>query len=284
MSFNGVFTASTNTAAPSYGLFSVAEVREHGYENSSWISGAVFESTECIGNLTANSICDPDDIDILDKSENGLVLARGVAAFNIVYTVSCENSIGFRSKDFKKVVTDGVKDRSEYALEFELASGEAANAFNNATSTASLPDALALDAGIDVTSGSAVDVNSAIALLEAAYYANNPTVQGTIHLPVAMLSKVRFGLAKDHNGVLVTKAGSKITLNKAMGTDQTPLAGEVFMTGPVYVELGSEELITVTEDVIVNSKNNQVNFTATRPAAVYFDGCDVYSALADATL
>ena len=284
MSFNGVFTASDSTAVPFYGLFSVAEVREHGYENSSWIAGAVFESTECVGNLTANSICSTDTIEILDKSDNGLVMTRGVAAFSIVYSISCENSIGFKSRDFNKVVLDGVKDRSEFALESELVEGEAAAAFNSSSYAASLPHALALDMGVDVTTGGAVDVNTAIALLEAAFYANNPTIQGTIHLPVALLPKVRFGNAKDHNGVLLTKAGSKITLNKAMNNDSTPLEGRVYMTGPVYVELGSDELITVTEDVIVDSKNNQVNFTATRPAAVYFDGCDVYSALADATL
>lgn len=285
MPFNGgIFTAKDNQAAPSYGLLSVAEVTEHGYADSSWVSGGVFESTACAGKLSSNTLCVDDDTTMLDKSDNGLVMTRGVAAFNVVYELSCENSIGIKSRDFNKVVTDGVKDRSEFALEFELVFGSAANAFNTSASTSALPDAIALNSSVDVTTGTAVDINSAIALLEAAYYTNNPTVQGTIHLPVAMLSMVRYGLIKDHNGVLMTKAGSKVTLNKVLSVDTTALKDVIYMTGPVYVELGSEELITVTEDVVVNSKNNQVNFTATRPAAVYFDGCDVYSALADATL
>jgi hypothetical protein len=118
---------------------------------------------------------------------------------------------------------------------------------------------------------------------------NNPGVQATIHLTPLMAIALRNWIKED-GGKLYTKAGSLVTINRAVSGTSGPQAGTapteiwIYATGPVHVDLGSDELITVSASEIVNSVTNKVTYAAERPAAVYFDGCSWFGALADATL
>jgi hypothetical protein len=58
----------------------------------------------------------------------------------------------------------------------------------------------------------------------------------------------------------------------------------MYATGPVFVHLGSEELVTVSEDQAVNPQTNEMVMVAERPASVHWDGCCHFAQQVDVRL
>ena len=285
MPYNGIETAD-NTTAPFYGLFNVAEVHDRGASDSNWIAGFSVESSACVGTITAETLCQTSNTGLIEIFEGSGEAYFNVVAFNIIETIKCGNSIGFNAIDYRAVAAEKVKSVSEYAVEAELWSGLAAQ-----RDTQDEPASRWLAAATDVTptSGTGVSPEVAVALVEQNFARNNPGIQATIHITPLIASMIESGFFDSKDGVLRTASGSLVTVSRGGDGVTGPEDGGdlehwVYATGPVHVEIGSEELITVSPAEIVNSKNNEVTYVAARPAAVYFDGCGWYGALADASL
>jgi hypothetical protein len=58
----------------------------------------------------------------------------------------------------------------------------------------------------------------------------------------------------------------------------------MYATGPMFVVLGSKELITINEQQATNAQTNMMTYVAARPAAVYSDGCCQLAVKADIRL
>lgn len=287
MPYNGIETADVTTA-PSYGLFNVAEVHDRGASDSNWIAGFSVESTACVGTISAETLCQTSDAGLIDIFDSSGDPYFNVVAFNIIETIKCNNSIGFNAVDYRAVALDKIKTISEYAVEAELWSGTAAQ-----RDTQDEPANRWLTGATDVTptAGTGVSPEIAVALVEQNFARNNPGIQATIHISPLIASLIETGFFDSKDGVLRTASGSLVTISRGGDGVTGPKSGSggvlehwVYATGPVHVEIGSEELITVSPAEIVNSKNNEVTYVAARPAAVYFDGCGWYGALADASL
>lgn len=284
MPFNGIETAD-KVSAPSHGLFSVAEVHDRGASDSHWIAGFSVESTACVGTISAETLCQTEDAGLIEIFDGSGSPYFNVVAFNIIETIKCNNSIGFNAIDYRAVAVDKIKAISEYAVEHELWHGEAAQ-----RDTQDEPAERWLTGATDVTpTSTAVKPEIAIALVEQNFARSNPGIQATIHVTPLIATLVESGFLDDGDGNLYTAAGSKVSISRGGDGESGPTDGDtlkhwVYATGPVHVDLGAEELITVTPAEVVNPKNNEVTYVAARPAAVYFDGCGWYGALADASL
>jgi hypothetical protein len=286
MAYNGVVTAD-RLVDPSYGLFSVAKVVNHGARDEHWIGG-FFVETETCGRITdLLPLCNSTDdtpVSLLDGSADSMFFH--VVSFVILAKYECENSIGFNAIDRRATVVKQLKAVTEFSVEHELWGGDVAQQDANP-----IPAERYLANATDVTPtpGTAVAPLLALGLVEQDFANNNPGVQATVHLTPLMAIALRNWIKED-GGKLYTKAGSLVTINRGHAGDTGPHTGGtatknwIYATGPVHVDLGSDELITVSESEIVNSVTNKVTYAAERPAAVYFDGCSWFGALADATL
>lgn len=284
MVFNGVVTAD-RLVAPSFGLFSVARVQKRSASNEDWVSGFFVETDAC--GITAKTfpICAPSE----DWNEN-YTNADGspffhVAPFNILETWSCDNSIGSKAVDRRATVVRQLENISEYVVEQELWLGT-----NGQADTSSTPAERWLT-GADIAPGgnTARKPEVALALVEQAFASNNPGVQATIHV-TPLIATLLDGHFEQDGDRLYTELGSLVAISRGGEGSEGPGSGGsdtvhwLYATGPVHVDLGSDELITTSMGEIVNPITNQVTYAAERPAAVYFDGCSWYGALADATL
>ena len=281
---NGVYSAP-EPVAPKNGLFSVAEVVEHGSRDEHWIGGYSVESDICGTTIKTLPLClatDTNAIDVFDNSDAERFFH--VMGFGVIATIECANSIGFNATDGRARVVRKVVDATEYAVEQELWYGNIAqrDADTQTTPARWLTNATSV-------SSTGVKAKVALGLVEDAFARANPGVRATIHITPLVAAILGNDLDEDNNK-WYTSNGSLVAINRGGDGSDGPVAGGsdtkhwIYATGPVHVDLGSEELITVTPSESVNSKTNAVIYAAERPAAVYFDGCEWFGALADATL
>lgn len=285
--FNGVVEAE-KLPAPSYGLLSVAHVHNHGAGDDHWVGGYYVETEACGTTTQGQPLCyatDPSLYNIFDGTGSDRFFH--VSPFGIVETYECDNSIGYNAVDRRASVVKSLERVSEYAVEQELWLGTSAQLDADALA----PATRWLIAADDVTptAGTAVKPKLAIALVEQAFASANPGLQATIHV-TPLIAGLLNGYFVEDGDQLLTPNGSLVAISRGGEGDVGPAAGGsdtkhwVYATGQVHVDLGSEELITTSASEIVNPRDNSVIYTAERPAAVYFDGCAWFGALADATL
>lgn len=287
MVYNGVHKAD-RPVAPSFGLFSVARVQTRGATRGEyWADGYYVESDTCGLNTKILPKCSTTNewISAFDNSDGSMYFH--VAPFGILQTFECENSIGFNAIDRRATVVRQLDSVSEYAVERELWLGD-----NAQTDSTDLPAERWLANAIDATPtpGSAVSAEVALALVEQSFAENNPGVRATIHMTPLMATILDGSLEIDGDKLLTKSVGSLVAISRGGLGEEGPGAGGsatrhwIYATGPVHVDLGSDELITTSASEIVNPINNKVAYVAERPAAVYFDGCAWFGVLADATL
>lgn len=288
MAFNGV-VAADRAVEPSYGLFSVARVQKRGSGDEHWVGGYFVESDSCGLNTQILPLCseDTDDwIEAFNNSSDGDPFFK-VAPFGILETFECENSIGFNAVDRRATVVRQLESVSEYTVERELWLGE-----NAEQDPGDIPAERWLTNAIDSTPipGTAVKPQVALGLVEQAFAEENPGVQATIHMTPLVANVLKSALKAQGDRLYVKNTGSLVAISRGGAGDEGPVAGGsatkhwIYATGPVHVDLGSDELITVSASEIVNPTTNKVTYVAERPAAVYFDGCAWFGVLADATL
>ncbi len=284
MPTNGVVTAPS-AVKPSHGLFSVADVDKHGQTDSHWIEGFYVESVACGTKAESLVLCDPAKNTIFDNT-SGDTFYR-VMGFNILETWACENSVGYKAIDRRKTVRDQLEAITEYAVEQELWLGNAAQQDDN-----TIPASRWLTAAEDVTPtpGTAVKPKVALALLEQAFAEANPGMQATIHITPLLATVLDESITRSDREPLMTSVGSKVAISRGGDGSEGPHSGGsatkhwIYITGPVHVDLGVDELITQSASEFVDPVTNKVSYVAERPAAVYFDGCAWFGVLADATL
>lgn len=289
MVFNGVVKAA-DAVQPTYGLFSVAEVENHGSNNQNWIDGYFVESSLCGFSTQIIPICAPaeDWINVFDNSD-GANFFR-VSPFGIFESFECNNSIGINAVDRKATTINQLKTITEFAVERELWLGDNAQSVNDDDSDDYNNERYLTNAqDATPTPGTAVKAKLALGLLEQAFAEVNPGVQPTIHV-TPLIAVALDELLIEDDGKLITKTGAVVAVSRGGLGEEGPGSGGsatkhwMYATGPVHVDLGGEELITVNNGDIVDAKTNKVRYVAERPAAVYFDGCAWFGVLADATL
>jgi hypothetical protein len=282
----GVVTAP-KVDAPSYGLFSVADVQKRSQADSHWVDGFYVETAVCSSKAEAITICAPtSDWNTIFDNTGGSPFFH-VAAFTILETYECENSIGINAIDRRKTVREQLEAISEFAVEQELWLGTSAQ-----LDAGVIPADRWLTGATDATPtpGTAIKPRVALALVEQAFAEANPGIQATIHVTPLIAAILGDGVFTDEGGVLYTTQGSKVAISRGGDGDEGPHTGGsatkhwIYATGPVHVDLGADELITSSMSEIVNAVTNKVTYVAERPAAVYFDGCAWFGVLADATL
>lgn len=286
--YNGVVKGD-RLPEPSYGLFSVARVQKRGSSDEHWMDGYFVETDACGGHTQIIPQCTATDdewIEVIDNSDGAPFIH--VVSFGILETFECENSIGFNAVDRRATAVDLLDRVSEFSVERELWLGD-----NAQTDSSPWPAERWLAGATDVTptAGTAVKANLALALVEQAFAQANPGVQATIHVTplIATILDSQGAFEKDGDR-LFTPNGSLVAITRGGVGDEGPHSGGsdtnhwIYATGPVHVDLGSEELITTSASEIVNPVTNKITVVAERPAAVYFDGCAWFGALADATL
>lgn len=286
--FNGVVTGDS-LPEPSYGLFSVARVQKRGASDEHWMDGYFVETDACGGHTQVVPQCyatDTDWIEVIDNSDGAPFIH--VVSFAILETFECENSIGFNAIDRRATTIDLLDRVSEFAVEHELWAGD-----NAQTDSSPWPATRWLESAQDATPtpGTAVKPTVALALVEQQFAAANPGIQATIHVtPLIATILDSYGAFEKEGDRITTPTGSLVSISRGGVGDEGPHTGGsatkhwIYATGPVHVDLGSEELITTSASEIVNPVTNKITVTAERPAAVYFDGCAWFGALADATL
>lgn len=291
MAFNGVKTAD-RLVKPSYGLFSVAQVANHSGRDNDWLAGFFVETEACSHETTGLPICISTDNSAYDifNSEDDVAPFFHVVAFSIVERFNCDNSIGYNAIDRRKTVVNQLERVTEFAVEQELWLGTAAQLDGNPITAARW---LASADDVTPTAGTGVKPEVAVALVEQEFAENNPGIQATIHITPLIAAALRKSFFFEESGVLRTANGSLVAISRggvgnvgpaSVGSGGSATEHWVYATGPVYVDLGAEDLVTVSSSEIVNPVTNAVSYVAERPAAVYFDGCSWFGAIADATL
>lgn len=283
MAFNGV-VAADRADTPSYGLFSAARVQNRGSGDEHWIGGYNVESDLCGLTVRTLPLCESEAewYDLFDSSDSSRYFH--VPGFGILETYGCDNSVGFNARDDRATVIRQLKSITEYAVESELWHGHLAQGDADIN-----PTNRWLVNAERVGTGAGLKPKVALALVEQAFATNNPGVQATIHMTPLMAAVIEPAFEQDGDS-LITQNGSLVYINRGGDGSEGPASGGsdtahwIYATGPVHVDLGSDELITVSKSDIVNARDNSVLYAAERPAAVYFDGCSWYGALADATL
>lgn len=286
MAFNGVVTAD-RSVEPSYGLFSVARVQKRGSGDEHWVAGYYVESDSCGLHTQIIPLCAESEewIEAFDNSDGDPFFK--VSPFGIIEKFECENSVGFNAVDRRATVVRQLESVTEYTVERELWLGENADLD---TSAIAADRWLTNATDATPTPGTAVKPLVALGLVEQAFAEENPGIQATIHMTPLVANVIRSALKAHGDRLYVKNTGSLVAITRGGVGDEGPVAGGsttkhwIYATGPVHVDLGSDELITVSASEIVNPTTNKVTYVAERPAAVYFDGCAWFGVLADATL
>lgn len=272
MAFKGVVQAD-KLVAPEHGLFSVAKVQKHSGSDDHWVSGFYVESDACGLTVKHIPICTAgeDWVDVFDNSDGSRFFKAD--SFGILETLACDNSVGFKVAEKRAQVIRHLEAVTEYAVEYELYNGDMQAEDDDQ------PDAEDRVLIQVTTSGAYGNATDSLGVLEQLFYGDNPGVRATIHVtPLVAAQLGAAGAVRDEDGKLVTVGnGSLVTVNRAMGKMVAVTAAQpMYATGPVHVDLGSDELVTVSASEMVNPTTNEVVVTAERPAAVYFDGCSPF--------
>jgi hypothetical protein len=284
MPFNGVLPAEKLTPAP-YGLLSVADVTEHGSRDEHWIGGFSAESEACAFNATLIDICgDVNPVTVRDTLDAQRWI--NVEPYGIVARDHCLTP-GLSVIDRRARVLRQLDLITPKSVETELWQG----LFRRTADGAETGMYLASTAATTIT-GTAQKVRVGLGLLEQNLANCSSGFQGVIHITplVAALLGTELDLDKD---TLFTKSGNKVAIGvgydgRGPGDDTSPAASSVqhwmYATGPVFVHLGTDELVTVNDAQSVDPRTNIATWVAEKPAISYWDGCCHFAVKVDVTL
>ncbi len=273
------------TPKPSkFGLLNSKTIVQDGER---WNGGIAIESLHCNVSSKVIDICNTSNSVSGTEPGDSNVLFRPYA---IEASYEC-STFGFKNQDYFEKARLGLELCQSKAVEAEFWNGTLAK-LDDTEDAEGLPNPnkyLAHPDAQDVTpsAGTAVKPAYGLALLEEALGNCGCGVRGFIHATRAVGSTLA---TKVEDDALVTKLGNYViagTGYTGTGPDGTePTGSKVWMyaTGPVTARLGD---IVVTPDTLseaTNTRNNTVSVSASREAAVTWDGCCHYAVLVDLSL
>jgi hypothetical protein len=287
MPFRGIIPAAKVSAHP-FGLFSAAKVVNHTGSDDHWIGGASVETEACAFDAKVIDICgEMEPISVFDAGDAQRYF--NVTPFGIVATDTC-GTPGWSVQDRKARVVRQLELVTQKAVELELWNGAYTQEIDGATTGMYLSASDTEKVSGDV----AVKPIVGLALLEQALATCGVGMTGVIHaspLVASVLGNQHLDIADGH---LVTTNGNPVAAGagydgRGPGETDAPTGAEQFehwmyATGPVFVHLGSKELITVTEGQATNAVTNEMTYVAERPALAYWDGCCHFAVKVDVRL
>jgi hypothetical protein len=283
MAFNGIFPAQAVQPA-SFGLLSVADVVTPGDEK--WVQG-----------FSAEFLSRPDKVQLLSaltgEVPNGIVYepAEGTSTdtFQEVHPFFIEainevSGMGVRGKDPRLDVLSQLEATTQKAIERELWDGPVIKADDD-----DQPYLAKLPNGPTIIGAGAVSPKKALSLIEGSI-SNSPTgAGGVIHVTrdigsiLTLQGAIKPVDNEDGTQHLETVLGTKVVIGSGY-TGSSPDGGVgddtikfLYATGPVTVVLGTSEVINEDMSQAFTPSNNDVEFRAIRPAAVYFDPSIYYA-------
>lgn len=263
-----------------FGLFSLQDPVM--YPDEFWVGGFTLESRLC--NIRQNYL----DVCAGSAPVEGItppVGADSVQTFTpyIIEAVDTCSTFGFSSRDVEERAVTALEAASQKAVEYELWTGELAQANGYADNRY-----LASSASTDVTpgAGGAVKVRWGLAALEKALADCSVGTRGVIHMPRDVASALTLRVVDDH---LETQLGNYVVAGSGYpGTGPTgsmPANGTwMYATGPVAVTLGSAQPLGTTRSQQVTTSVNTWEARAVRPAAAVWDGCCAFAVNVDLAL
>jgi hypothetical protein len=275
-------------SAHPYGLFSAATVTNHSGGSDHWINGVAVETEACAFEAKVIDICGANpDIPVFEQGDAPRYFDG--YPFGIVASDSCV-SIGWSVQDRKAKVVRQLELITQKAVELEL--------WNGAYAQTVVPDPNFGDPAMYLSSTAATQITATpveplvgIALLEQALATCGVGMQGTIHATPLIASMLANKGIEQDDGQLKTGNGNLVVAGagydgRAPGATAPPseFVHWIYATGPVFVHLGSKELITVTEGQATNTATNEMTYVAERPAMVYWDGCCHFAVPVDVRL
>lgn len=283
MAFNGIFPAQAVQPA-SFGLLSVADVIRP--DDEKWVQG-----------FSAEFLSRPDKVQLLSaisgEVPNGIVYepAEGTSTdtFQEVHPFFIEainevSGMGVRGKDPRLDVLTQLESTTQKAIERELWDGPVIKADDD-----DQPYLAKTPNGPLVIGGGAVAPKKALSLIEGSI-SNSPTgAGGVIHVTrdigsiLTLQGAIKPVDNEDGTQHLETVLGTKVVIGSGY-TGSSPDGGVgddlikfMYATGPVTVVLGESEVINEDMNRAFTPSNNDVEFRAIRPAAVYFDPSIYYA-------
>ncbi len=290
MAFNGVIPAAKLVEAP-FGLFSAAEVSERGPRDEHWGQGFAAMSEACTFDASIVDVCGGiPPIEVFTGSDQRW---KQVRPFGIVAKDECL-ALGFNAEDRRARVIRQLDVITNKAVERELWVGDYRAAWDadleSAEAGSSTPLGYLSQADTEVVEATAQKPQIALALLEQAYADCGPGLRATIHVSPLVAEMLGDHLTAE-DGKLYTHQGNIVAVGSGYdgsGPGQAAPTNKfthwMYVTGQVFVVLGSKELVTVNEVQATNAVTNEMTYVAERPAAVYVDGCCQFAAQADVRL
>ena len=295
MAFKGVFPAAAVVEAP-FGLFSAATVVERGPRDEHWGQGFEAMSEACAFDASIHDICGGiPPVDVYFQRGDRFVSVR---PFGILATDEC-STVGFSVEDRKARVTRQLELVTQKSVEAEFWGGvyrgawEAEQALLSGAPEGSFPAGQSYLSRSDTevlgdTATTSQSPKVGLALLEQGLADRGPGYEGVIHMSPLVASMFAGVLEPGEDGKLRTMSGHRVAVGAGYdgrGPGQTAppsaFAHWMYATGPMFVVLGSKELITVNEQQATNASTNMMTYVAARPAAVYSDGCCQLAVQAD---
>lgn len=292
MAFKGVIPAPPVVEAP-FGLFSAAEVVERGPRDEHWGQGFEAMTEACNFDASIHDICGAiDPVDVYVNNGDRFVSVR---PFGILARDEC-SAVGLNVEDRRARVIRQLELVTQKSVEAEFWRGGYRAAWE-AEQVSLNPEwvnddtAYLASANTTTLEATAQSPKVALALLEQGLADCGPGYQGVIHMSPLVASMFGGLLDTDTDGELRTTSGHRIAVGS--GYDGSGPGGVapvdkfthwMYATGPMFVVLGSKELITVNEQQAINAQTNQMTYVAERPAAVYSDGCCQLAVQADIRL
>jgi hypothetical protein len=289
MAFKGVIPAPPVVEAP-FGLFSAAEVVERGPRDEHWGQGFEAMTEACNFDASIHDVCGAiPPVDVYVNNGDRFVSVR---PFGILARDEC-SAVGFSVEDRRARVTRQLELVTQKSVEAEFWRGvyrsewetEQANLdpswVDDDTAYLSSANTTALEA-------TAQSPKVALALLEQGLADCGPGYEGVIHMSPLVASTFAGLLEPGDDGKLRTMSGHRVAIGAGYdgsGPNRVAPANKfthwMYATGPMFVVLGSKELITVNEQQATNAGTNMMTYVAARPAAVYSDGCCQLAVQAD---
>jgi hypothetical protein len=272
MPFRGVFPAAKLTPAP-FGLFSVADVTRHSGADEHWAKEFDQESESCAFDASIVDVCGAEaPVQIFNT--NSAMRWVNVTPFGIIAQDKCL-TVGWSVEDRRARVIRQLELVTPKAVETELWSGFYKQELENA------------ETGMYLSSTTATTVDPGaqkpkvgLGLLEQALAQCSTGFQGVIHMTPLVGAMIGVDMQRDGDQ-LTSSNGNSIVIGtgydgRGPGDNNAPTSKFIhwiYATGPVFVHLGANELITVSDDQAVNTKTNESTWVAERPASVHWDGC-----------
>lgn len=285
MPFKGVLPAEKLTPAP-YGLLTAADVTEHGSRDEHWIGGFSAESEACAFNATLVDICgDINPVTVRDTLDGKRWI--DVEPYGIVAMDHCLTP-GLSVIDRRARILRQLDLITPKAVETELWQG----LFNRADNSAETGMYLSSTAATTITA-TAQKPKVGLALLEQNLASCSSGFQGVIHMTPLVASMLDFNSMEHDGDQLVTTNGNLVAVGtgydgRGPGDDTSPAASAtvhwIYATGPVFVHLGTDELVTINDAQSVDPRTNVATWVAEKPAISYWDGCCHFGVKVDVAL